>query len=155
MYLSGQVKEMADEDSDISTEEKKWIKDLKKQDKKLNQGQKFSKKDLELAQQFMVQAPAKKEEAVNPEQEKIFNPGGKEEVFDIESKLSNAKTIEYPYEEEGDPVFAPDPKKEKIVHLSDEKNAVESIDIDKHESKGQVLVEINLAKKKKKKTKTE
>jgi len=122
--------------------EDKWITDIRKQNATIEKSHHtFSDKELKIAQKYMVkQTDAKpREEAVAFEQEKIFKPREEAADFDAESRFANAKTIEYKDEGKGEAIFAEDPKKEKYVHLSDDKDYVDKIEIAKSQAKGKPI----------------
>ena len=125
----------------VRQKEDKWITEIRKQNATIEKGQHtFSEKELKMAQKYMVkQGDAKpKEEAVAYEQDKLFKPREETADFDAESRFANAKTMEYKDEKE-EAVFAEDHKKEKFVHLSDDKDFVEKIDIAETKAKGKPI----------------
>lgn len=126
----------------VRQKEDKWITDIRKQNASIEKSQHtFSEKELKAAQRYMVkQGEAKpKEEAVDYEHDKLFKPREETADFDAESRFANAKTIEYKDEGKEEAVFAENPKKEKVVHLSDDKDFVEKIDIAQAKPRGKPI----------------
>lgn len=130
------------------TEEEKWAEEIKGQEAKLFEKEHtFSKKDMKAAKKFMEKKHHHvEEEAVSLEDEKIFRPV--ENEVHVDNRFQNAKVIEVD-DNVVEPVFQEDPKEEKYVHLNDDKNYVEKIEIDKHEFKGDGITKEELLGKKK------
>ena len=117
------------------SKEDKWVEEMKDQEKTIyKQTHEFSKKEMKIAKKFMDKKHKVEDEAVSLEDEKIFE-AEKMKEFNPEEAFKNAKTMEIEDETEGKVVFAPEPKKEKYVHLADDKDYVEKIEIDTHEHK--------------------
>lgn len=115
------------------SKEDKWIDEIKTQEQKIyDQEHKFSKKEMKIAKRFMEKKKHKpKEEAVSLEDEKIFDTS-KAKEFNPEEEFKGAKTVGMEDEGEKKVIYAPEPKKEKYVHFSDDKDYVEDIEIDQH-----------------------
>jgi hypothetical protein len=125
----------------VRQKEDKWITEIRKQNATIEKSQHtLSEKELKMAQKYMVKPTDAKarEESVPSETEKIFKPKDDATDFDAESRFANAKTFEYKNEKE-EAVFAEDPKKEKYVHLSDDKDFVDKIDIAETKAKGKPM----------------
>jgi len=118
------------------SKEEKWIDEMKEQEEKIyDSTHTFSKKEMTIAKRFMEKKKkAKKEEGVELDEEKIFDPSDAKK-FNPEEAYKNAETIGLEDEGKAKVVYAPEPKEEKFIHLADEKDYVEKIEIDQHEFK--------------------
>ena len=117
------------------SKEEKWVDEMKSQEQKIyDDDHKFSKKEMKIAKRFMEKKKVPKEEAVSLEDKEIFDTS-KAKEFDPKEAFKGAKTVGMEDDGEDKVVYAPEPKKEKHVHFSDDKDYVEDIEIDQHKFK--------------------